>query len=649
MPQLLSPTFDEHPLKLAFDALTGFGASGGHVWENGEKIEVAVERLAYLRHAIRWLRQKTSGEEWNRYHTPPVDFRTFVESDALLKKRGILWPAVIREGAAMNSGAFVEVVLTGGIGVAKTTLAVYSQAYQLYTLSCMNNPHRIFDLDPSSEILTVFQSINKNLAMDVDYRRFRDMVDGAPYFSRVFPFDRGRTADMRFPNNIIVKPVAGQDTAAIGQNVIGGIIDEVNFQAVIEDSKMKRDGSIFDQAAQNYNSIARRRESRFMQQGVLPGLLCLVSSANYPGGLTDRKKAEARTNPRIYVYEKRLWDLRPERFGAERFQVFVGDETRHPRILSADEEATVADEPLVVPVPVDYRAHFENNLLDSIRDIAGYSTQSLHPFMLNSEAVGKCFGQVKSILSRDAVDFKSTFLEVYPERIEHPDEPRFCHIDLSRTKDSAGFCVGHVPGFKSMSRGDYTETLPIVQFDCILEVRPPPGGEIVYDNIRKILYSLRDKFRLPIRWVSFDQYQSVDSQQILAKEGFMTGYQSMDTDTQAYDATKQAFYDGRIVAPAHPKAQKEMCTLEFDAKHLTIDHPPQGSKDVSDSMAGVVIGLTMRREIWLRWQVPLARIPPSLLVSANKNSITAKESRTYMDVVRSGRGVAPMDRQFAEV
>ena len=73
-----------------------------------------------------------------------------------------------------------------------------------------------------------------------------------------------------------------------------------------------RDGSVYDQAAENYNSIARRRESRFMQQGMLPGLLCLVSSKNYPGGLTDRKVAEARTNKTIFVYDKRLWEIRPD-------------------------------------------------------------------------------------------------------------------------------------------------------------------------------------------------------------------------------------------------------------------------------------------------------------------------------------------------
>jgi hypothetical protein len=609
-----------------------------------EAIQDTSERASYLLRAIRWLKAKRAeGDKWREL---PVDFHTFVECDHLMKARNILWPEVIRFGMEMNSGKYVEAVLTGGIGVAKTTLAIYSQAYQLYVLYCLNHPHKQFDLDPASEILMVFQSINKNLAMDVDYRRFRNMVETSPFFRVRFPFNRDRLSEMAFAGNIKVKPVGGQDTAAIGQNVIGGIIDEVNFMAVVEESKLMRDGSVYDQAAENYNSIARRRESRFMQQGMLPGLLCLVSSKNYPGGLTDRKVAEARTNKTIFVYDKRLWEIRPERFSSERFRVFVGDETRHPRILGDEDVVPFEDESLVVPVPVDYRRQFDLDLLKSIRDIAGYSTQALHPFMLNTEAVGKCFGKAPSILTREDCDFKLTFVEGLRENIQHPGEPRFAHIDLALTKDSAGIAIGHVPGFKHMNRGDYQEMLPIIQFDMILEVMPPPGGEIEYERLRGLLYSLRDKMLLPIKWVSFDTYQSTDSMQILAQNGFIVGPQSMDTDTLAYDATKQAFYDGRIVAPAHAKALREMCTLEFDAKHQKIDHPPQGSKDVSDSMAGVVIGLTMQRVIWHRHNVSLSHIPASLAKITNKNAIAAKERREdmpYIDRVRAARGLAPKE------
>ena len=583
-------------------------------------------------------------KELTKFRYLPVGPREFVESPSYLGKPKALWPLVMQEFCDLNSGKYVEAVLTGAIGVAKTTIALYTQAYQLYLMSCLRNPHAEFNLDEASEIVIVFQSLNAKLAKSVDYDRFRAMISSAPYFKRHFPFEDGILSEMRFPNRIIVKPVSGQETGAIGQNVIGGIIDEVDFMAVVENSKATRDGTTYDQAVQNYNAIARRRESRFMQLGELPGMLCLVSSKNYPGGLTDKKVAEAAFNKRIFVYDKRLWDIDPDRFCGDKFRVFVGDETRKPRILSDDEIVTIQDERWVVAVPVEYEHQFANDLVKAIRDIAGYSTQALHPFILNTDAVAQCFGVVPSIASREDCDFTHTKLQLFPKRIVNPNEPRFAHIDLSISKDSAGVTIGHVPGFKHMNRGDYQETLPIIQLDMILEVRPPKGGEIEFENIRRLLYVIRDKLHIPLRWVSFDSFQSTDSMQILAQNGFLVGYQSMDTDTAAYDLTKQALYDLRVRAPAHAKAQKELCTLEFDAKKRKVDHQPQGSKDVSDSLAGVCFGLTMRREIWLRYNIPTSRIPASLNAAASKHSLTNKEKHPerYVNTVRKARGVAPI-------
>ena len=143
-----------------------------------------------------------------------------------------------------------------------------------------------------------------------------------------------------------------------------------------------------------------------------------------------------------------------------------------------------------------------------------------------------------------------------------------------------------------------------------------------------------------MKWVSFDTFQSTDSMQMLAVNGFVTGYQSVDTSTDAYDLTKQAIYDGRMHAPAHHKAQKELTTLEFHAKKGKVDHPPNGSKDVADAMAGVVFGLTMRREIWLRHGVPMSRLPVSVSRIVNKASLDVQaQAMPYMDVVRKERGV----------
>lgn len=647
----------EHPLSKCFRILQTMGPQGEAIWTVGKTITNKEEKLQYLLMAIAFVREKAMKPDiWRAI---PVDFRTFVDAPTYLNKPGSVWPALIKEGLEINSGKYTETVLTGGIGVGKTHLALYTQAYQLYLLSCMADPHKMFDLDSTSEILIIFQSINKHLAQDLDYRRFRNMVEEAPYFQKNYMFDTGLESQLVFPRNVYVKPVAGHDAAAIGQNVIGGIIDEVNFMAVTENSKQSKDGGTHDQAVKNYNSIARRRESRFMQLGVLPGMLCLVSSRNYPGQFTDKKEEEARTQiakrgfSTIYIYDKRRWEIRPEqylfhkgirdeeKYGVDHpfwFKVFIGDETRKPRLVDDDEDIDPTDSHLVMEVPIEHKDKFENDILSSLRDIAGVATMALHPFILNTEAVASCFGKVPSILSREDCDFKATKLEVYPKRFVNPFEPRFAHIDLAVSKDSAGVTVGHVPGFVDVNRGDYVEALPIIQYDFILEVRPPRGGEIEFENIRKLLYLLRDRLKMPIKWVTFDQYQSKDSMQVLHNNGFIVGYQSMDTDTYAYDLLKQAFYDTRVRAPTHPKAQKELITLEINQKDNKIDHPPNGSKDVSDSMAGVAIGLTNRREIWVKHKVPLHK-RPKFQTSASKNSIDKKEEREqfYTRVDQYGR------------
>lgn len=638
----------QHPLAVCLQILSTMGDAGQIVWELGERYTKKrknrlnmTARVAYLRESILRLKvriqeseelfRKTGSEMWHRL---PVDFRTFVDSPKMMNKLDVLWPKVMEAGMEINSGKYVECVLTGGIGVAKSTLAIYTQAYQTYILSCMANPHEVFDLDPSSEILIVFQSVNKNVATDVDYRRLRDMIGGSPYFNTYFPFQKDRESEMRFPNRIGIKPVAGHDQGAIGQNVIGGILDEINFMAVVENSKQSSTGGTYDQATQNYNSIASRRQSRFMQLGNLPGMLCLVSSRNYPGQFTDKKEAEAKTNPRIYVYDKRVWDLRPERFCGDMFRVFRGDETRKPRLLQEGEVVPAADKALVLDIPVEYLPQFEADILNALREVAGVSTMSMSPFMMDTEAIAAAFNKCPSVVSRNDCDFTHTKVQVFPKRFVDLQWPRMVHIDPSKTRDSTGLAIGYVPGFVSVDRGDVLEVMPVIRYDLILEVRPPKGGEIQYSNIRRLLYALRE-LGLPLKWVTSDTFQSTDNLQILRQQNFITGEFSMDTSTAGHDVLKQAIYDRRVIAPSNFKAQTELSRLEINIKDQSIDHPPKGSKDLADAMAGVAYGLTMQREVWARHGVSPRNLPKP--TKAAKDAAKEKRPDNYMDVIRLDR------------
>src|SRR5579872_1988936 len=592
------------------------GESGRLVLKTGKTMPL-VERRTYYGYAAAHFHRLRS--EADLYRWLPVDVHTFIESPYFLNQKGIVYPKVMEHLIELNSGKYVEAVLTGSIGTGKTTVALFTTAYQLYWLSCYRDPHEIFDLDPSSEILFVFQSMSQQLAKGVDFNRFHALVSQCPYFRERYPFDPELKSELRFPRRLSVKPLSGSTNAAIGQNVFGGLIDEMNFMQVVEKSKLAADGGVFDQAAEMYNAIVRRRKSRFMKKGRLPGMLCLVSSKRYPGEFTDRKVAEAATEKKstgqtsIYVYDPKLWEIKPEgTFSGEWLKLFLGDIARKPRILSDDDQVPVEDQHLVMEIPVEFRSEFERDILSAIRDIAGVPTFAVNPFIVNTDLVAKCFGKRPSILSLGDCDFVTSRPQIYVDLIEKPEEPRFAHVDLSLTNNSTGVCVGWVPGFTRIERGDAGyETLPMINIDLMLEIRPPRGGEIEFENVRRLFYKLREA-GMNLTWITFDTFQSRDSIQILRQKGFMCDQQSIDADAIPYEMTKTALYDGRISAPKQERALKEVICLERDPIKGTIAHPPNGSKDCADAVAGVVYGLTMRRNIWLRHKIPTTEVPRSL-------------------------------------
>ena len=150
-----------------------------------------------------------------------VGAKEFFTSSEYMNAGIVLYPVILEALVELCSGEYDEALLTGAIGSGKSSIAIYAMAYQAYLLSCYKCPQSAFGLDPASELLIVFQSINASLAKAVDYNRFRAIIKNAPYFQKYFPFDKSIVSEMRFPNNILVKPVSGEETAALGQNCIG--------------------------------------------------------------------------------------------------------------------------------------------------------------------------------------------------------------------------------------------------------------------------------------------------------------------------------------------------------------------------------------------------------------------------------------------
>jgi hypothetical protein len=333
-----------------------------------------------------------------------------------------------------------------------------------------------------------------------------------------------------------------------------------------------------------------------------------------------------------------VWDVKPEgTFTAGWFYVFSGDLTRKPRILKPNEEVSDEERPKVIRVPVEFRREFEKDIVNGLREIAGISTLARHPYFLEVERVFRCMGKHHSIFGEEEVDFVTSRLSIRKAAFFRPELPRFVHVDLAISGDSAGLCVGTVVGFMSMrdlGMGENAdEMMPIIHIDGILRVRPPQNAEIQFWKIREVLVKLRE-MGLAIRWVTFDSFQSTDSIQLLRQQAFITGTQSIDVvPCIPYDFTKSAMYDGRIRMPMHTHTRIEILSLERDLKTGKIDHPPAGSKDCSDALAGVVHGLTMRREVWGLFKVPTLAIPNSLRAAVDRDKLEEKNEKQLANVL----------------
>jgi hypothetical protein len=557
--------------------------------------------------------------ELTRYRRTPVDMDEFLYGNMYLGLNpSELFPGVTEALYELESGNYVEAVLKGAIGGGKTSVANIGILRQLYLISCLRNPQATFGVQRNSSLVFTIQSVRLSTAKKAVFQEMGAYIANSPYFNKIYPYDKRITSEMIFrEQHVTIMPVSSSDTGAISLNVIGGLLDEMNFMQKV--TKSKQDGADmsgeYDQAKNLYLNLSKRRRSRFMSRGKLPGILFLVSSSRYPDDFTELKAQEAEMcggpDSQIYVWSKSLWESKGrERYSSDIFRVLVGNEKFKSRIMKPDEVAP--DDMETIEVPEDFRSEFVKDIDGSIRDLAGRTTLATRPFLRNREAIFNCMNLAeqygyRTVHNLEEVDLSISIPQVVENNVRTDvKQMRVCHVDLAVTRDSAGLAIGHVAGTKTMQKTNFetgeiiTETLPVIAFDVVLRIVPPQAGEIDFSLIRQIIFDLKENYGLPIKVVTTDGFNSVDFRQILAKKGYATDYLSVDRTTQPYITVRDAINDGRIFLPRHQWLLKELVELEYvrAGSKEKIDHRERGSKDIADAVCGVTSYLMTRRQAW---------------------------------------------------
>lgn len=175
------------------------------------------------------------------------------------------------------------------------------------------------------------------------------------------------------------------------------------------------------------------------------------------------------------------------------------------------------------------------------------------------------------------------------------------HADLAVTGDKAGVAMAHVARWQDVEVASelpsgqvimVTERRPVVVVDFVISYSAStatiPPREIQIRWARLLALELRRRHFRVCRF-TFDQYQSQDSMQILARQGIETDRLSTDLTTEHWRNLRDLFSEDRI----RMVRRESLLTELYSLTRLTngrVDHPPSGSKDEADALAGAAEG-----------------------------------------------------------
>lgn len=486
---------------------------------------------------------------------------------------------------------FERAMVTGGIGIGKTTFASIALPYMAHWVLCLKDPQGYFDLLPGSRIAFMQMSTSEKQALEVVFGDIFARIKHAKWFVENYPHDDKYSKMIKFPKDIWILPGDSAETTFEGYNILAGILDEMDSHKITQDR---------DYADLGFDTIHSRIASRFIDEdkGGHKGLLICIGQMKKGNGFAHRKYEEMLEDDKAYVIRMTIWEsLGWHRFmkNGERDSFFY--DGKRKQIIPRGVAAVVQNRDLI-EVPNAYRKDFENNPEKALKDLAGIPPTTNDPFISLTHKVELCRDKWEARYPGvgSPVDDNPTRPKLEEWFVAPDKRRRAVHLDIatSGNGDALGLCMGHVEDIVEVE----DEKMPYIVIDCLLRIKAMPGTEIMLSDVRRLLYDLKTERGFRIIDVTMDGFQSTDTMQQLRKKKFRADYLSVDRSTLPYEDLREAIYDERLEFPKYMTYKnkgetkqieivlEELFNLTHDGKK--VDHPAGGSKDVADAMAGCV-------------------------------------------------------------
>jgi hypothetical protein len=355
--------------------------------------------------------------------------------------------------------------------------------YNIYRLLCLKDPQAYFKFAKGTKIAFINISTSFSQAKDVVFSEIKNRVDNNQWFQNFFPPNPRIKSLLQFPKNIYILPLGSNEESPLGYNIFGAVIDEASFHTLTKDK---------DYAEESYNQIKKRIRSRFLSKGKL----FIITSPRYVYDFAEKKMEEEADNPKVYKKRTPLWDaMPPDRFSGQKFDL--------GKYLPAYKG---------VMVPVEYEDEFKQNPEKAMRDYGAQPSQAIQSFFANPSIIddNANYDRKHPINPKDG-EFHTWFFNRASQE-DYDSDKRFIHVDLGLNREGKGDCAGFAMGkfdgwIEKQSTSGKMEKRPKVKIDLMLRIEAGPRKEIKFEEIRQMIYKIRD-IGYNIHKITFDGWQS---------------------------------------------------------------------------------------------------------------------------------------------
>lgn len=455
-------------------------------------------------------------------------------------------------------------ILSGAIGIGKSTVSRICLAMTYARLLCMKNPSRTLHLSPKPFSAVIFHRSEETAIIEFKKWFDRDVLEYSPFFKNVKP--------SKFKFNVIT--AGPMSSGGLGQDVIYFCMGEINFYRNQEAAQARCSSSLI------------RFTSRFNEDAITKvGQFILDSSAAGNNSVTNWFLDN--TNPDLTWYCcENHWTVKPQDYkksGIKAFSIYTGDGKYPAQILPEDYRLAEDQDPdKVIHPPIQLYQEAKTDLVRFLQDKAGVSTGAQDRFFTSIEHLVNCSTIKNRIPEIITVDFYDKTQRLYPiiePMINLLPRSTFMvlGLDLAVVSDYAAISLSSFWGWKVVNKVQ----VPTYRVHFCTTIARKEGQQTSLFHIFELIMDLHNKF--PNLMVSADQAFSRQILQDCERSGIATRYISTDNSPcEPALYLKNVILNEQIELPEIKRLEREAYDLRSvttNTGKFKVDHPKKATQD----------------------------------------------------------------------